>query len=759
MKMLAVKCNETHQRVMSILADEDRSTRRRTDAVGNRGGKAKAMKLIPALALGLILAAVPASSSSKASTKAAGKTPATPAAANETCLACHGDKTMKSESGKSLFVDAAKHSASVHGELGCTTCHADIKDFPHPTKVAKVTCATCHDDEAHQVPTSVHGLLGKTSCTACHGDQHEIQSAAKVIPERCATCHEDAVKEYAAGVHADARKTGNTDAPNCLSCHGGVHQILSASDAKSPVNHLNVPKTCATCHDQKLVMEKTGHSTQPYESYEQSVHGKAVASGSEKAAVCTDCHGVHEILSAANPKSSIFKFNVPTTCAKCHGPVEQQFVASIHGQAISRGNWQAPVCTDCHGIHTIKAPKDPNSSVSPQNVARVTCAKCHEGVQLSQEFGVPTGRVSSYMASYHGLAASLGSPTVANCASCHGVHNIFPSSDPRSTINQANLVQTCGQCHPGVTDKFVAAKVHVDAPLAADMGSKAVSWVRRIYVPMIILVIGGMVLHNLIIWRYKAVAKRNSHPRTVTRMSGNQRLQHILLFTSFIVLVITGFALKYPTSWFSGLLGLSEHLRGIIHRVAGVVLVAVSLYHLAYALLTRDGRRLLLDFLPKPKDATDVVGTMLHYLGLKRTKPEYARFTYAEKAEYWALVWGMFVMAGTGIMLWAKVFFGNLLPRWFLDIATAIHFYEAVLATLAIVVWHFYQVFLDPDAYPMNWAWWDGKMSVEHYREEHGLDAATLLDAAKREASERASADTVSGNAKDEEAETVASYK
>jgi len=87
-------------------------------------------------------------------------------------------------------------------------------------------------------------------------------------------------------------------------------------------------------------------------------------------------------------------------------------------------------------------------------------------------------------------------------------------------------------------------------------------------------------------------------------------------------------------------------------------------------------------------------------------------------------------MAGTGIMLWARVLVGDLLPRWWLDVATAIHLYEAILATLAIVVWHLYQVFFDPDVYPMNWAWWDGKMSVEHYREEHGLDGETLLKAA-----------------------------
>ena len=104
-------------------------------------------------------------------------------------------------------------------------------------------------------------------------------------------------------------------------------------------------------------MASSGVSSAPFTSYQESVHGKAVAAGSDKAAVCTDCHGEHDILSAGDPKSPINKFNVPTTCAKCHNDVKLQYVQSIHGQAIARGNWQAPVCTDCHGIHTIKAPE------------------------------------------------------------------------------------------------------------------------------------------------------------------------------------------------------------------------------------------------------------------------------------------------------------------------------------------------------------------------------------------------------------------
>ncbi len=166
-------------------------------------------------------------------------------------------------------------------------------------------------------------------------------------------------------------------------------------------------------------------------------------------------------------------------------------------------------------------------------------------------------------------------------------------------------------------------------------------------------------------------------------------------------------------------LGLGERWRGIIHRVAGVLLIGDGVYHVFYVAFTRDGRKLVRDLLPTPKDALDAWGTMLFYLGLRKEKPKFGRFSYAEKAEYWALVWGTALMAITGIMLWARVSVGNLLAGWWLDAATAVHFYEAVLATLAILVWHFYQVFFDPDVYPMNWAWRDGKMSVEHYKEEH----------------------------------------
>ena len=597
------------------------------------------------------------------------------------CLTCHSDPTLTEDvngSAESIYIDQNKFKHSIHGSMfKCVDCHTDVKSLAHDTPPKKITCDQCHADEG---------------------------------------------QGYAHSIHAQVISNGKIPA-SCQDCHGDVHQIVSGDDPKSSVNHANIPATCGRCHGQKFLMESNGETAQPFLSYQSSVHGRAVANGSQKAAVCTDCHGVHEILPASDPKSPISKVSVASTCGKCHTDVANTFTASIHGQALARGNMLAPTCTDCHGIHSIKRHTDPNSPVAEQNVSRDICARCHEGVRLSQEFGVPGNRVTSYFDSYHGLAAEGGSVVAANCSSCHGVHNILPSSDPRSTINRANLDATCGQCHKGVTQKFTRTPVHLQAGArSGDIDSVAVRWVRWIYIPLILLVIGTMFLHNAIIWRSKAVARRRSLNPFMVRMTVNQRWQHLVLLSSFIVLVITGFALKFPDTWFAHTLGMGENLRGIIHRVAGVILIGAGIYHIFYLAVAREGRRLLRDITPRPKDAFDLWATMRYYLGLSTQKPKFGRFNYAEKAEYWALVWGTALMGLTGIMIWAKVWVGDLLARWWVDVATAVHFYEAILATLAILVWHFYQVFFDPNVYPMNWAWWNGKMPVDHYRHEHELD-------------------------------------
>ena len=585
-----------------------------------------------------------------------------------------------------------------------------------------------------QTPPAAPGPAGTSkptlTCSGCHGPG---TTRPYLAGEQV---HKDEHAKYDVGHHARALQNGKK-AATCLDCHtkGGVTAtILPASDPQSTIHRANIALTCGKCHGDPAVMQGSGIGNTLFTAYQSSVHANALSRGNMRAAVCTDCHRSHDIFPASNPSSSIFKPGIPQTCGQCHQMEATEFADSVHGQSIARGNMNSPSCTDCHGIHSIRPRAD-----SRQMLGAVTCAKCHEGVRLTREFGVAAGRVSSYEDSYHGLAKRLGSDVVADCASCHGVHNILPSSDVRSQIHPNNLVQTCGQCHPGASENFTSGKIHLDMSISQDIGSVGTRWVRWIYLSLITIVIGGMVLHNALAWRKKAVAKRRHEHRTIVRLTLNQRIQHWLLLTSFILLVLTGFALAYPDSWFFYLtFGINEVTRRIVHRIAAVVMMIVGVYHLIYLFATKEGRRWVKDMLPAWKDVKDLMQNLRYYLGWSKTKPKIARFGYAEKAEYWAVVWGTLIMGLTGLMIWFKLGWFRFLERWWIDIATAIHFYEALLATLAIVVWHFYHVIFDPDVYPINWAFYDGRVSEEAYKEEHELAYEQLKQAEREEEEEEA---------------------
>lgn len=577
---------------------------------------------------------------------------------------------------------------------------------------------------------------GSLDCAGCHGSGKSLPYLGG------AQFHSEAHKAYDHGFHARAIQSGR-NAASCLDCHsagGDTSTILPASNPKSTISRANIAKTCGSCHGSTSVMDGTGISNRPFVSYQESVHARAILHGNTKAAVCTDCHSSHDITPASEAGSPIFKANISKTCGQCHANIATEYNQSVHGEAVARGVSRSPVCTDCHGIHNIKPHIDPATAKTSQALATGSCSQCHEGVALSQEFGIPSGRVTSYQDSYHGLASKLGSKVVADCASCHGVHNILPSENPGSMINRANLVTTCGQCHPGAGENFVVGKIHLNVPAAQDgggstkdIGSVVNGWVRWLYLWLIGVVIGGMLIHNVLVWRKKALAKRRAEIRSIVRMTGRQRIQHVILLTSFTALVLTGFALKYPDSWLAALLVGGETFRRISHRIAGVIMLAAGLFHVYYILMTSEGRKAVVDMFPRRADITDFIQAMRYYALGSSTKPKFARFNYGEKAEYWAVVWGTIIMGLTGLMVWFKVEAFSFLPRWIIDVALSIHFYEAILATLAIVVWHFYNVIFDPDVYPLNWAVVDGKVSEEYYREEHELDYELMMSAREDE--------------------------
>jgi formate dehydrogenase gamma subunit len=216
------------------------------------------------------------------------------------------------------------------------------------------------------------------------------------------------------------------------------------------------------------------------------------------------------------------------------------------------------------------------------------------------------------------------------------------------------------------------------------------------------------------------------------RMTLNERVQHFLLLSSFITLVITGFALKFPEAlwvrWFRDVFGSNAfEFRSDLHRIAAVIMVAVSFYHLGYISFTQRGRKLVSDLWFRKSDITDLTQTFKYFTGKKKDRPKFRRFSYIEKMEYWAVVWGTVVMGITGSLLWFENTFLPIISNSGMDIATAIHYYEAILASLAILVWHFYFVIYNPDVYPMNKAWFTGYLTEEEMEKEHPLELEKIL--------------------------------
>jgi Ni,Fe-hydrogenase I cytochrome b subunit len=605
---------------------------------------------------------------------------------SEACLACHGMEGFSGPNEQPLFVNGEAFNASVHGALPCTTCHAAATAIPH-------------------------------------------EPLEKVGIEPCATCHEDAVTAYRKSVHGKSRAKGNGEAATCTDCHGNIHAVTPHTEPTSTTHWSKMAATCARCHANIEMAQKFQIPVvRPAEAYLQSVHARTVAAG-RHGAVCSDCHGAHDILQATDPQATIYRTNVPATCGHCHTNELTAYNASVHGEALALGVTDAPVCTDCHGEHRILGPTDKASPVFAANVPTETCGHCHADERLNARYGLPAHKVSAFEDSYHGLALRAGKVTVANCSSCHGVHDIRRSSDPRSSINPANLPATCGKCHPGAGARFTIGSVHGSSNA---VGTWAAGWVRWIYLWLIAVTIGGMFAHNALDFSRKVRRPRTAPPPVPPgqpeRMTRPLRWQHGLTMASFSVLVYTGFALKYPESWWAAPLLQWEGryaLRGIIHRIAAVVMIVALVWHVGQLLVSRRLRTcMVFGMLPSLHDAKVLFGTLAYYLRLRRTPPHSGKtFNYAEKAEYLAFMWGSVVMTVTGFALWFANQTLEYLPGWVPDVVTAVHFYEAILASLAIVVWHFYWVIFDPDVYPMDWTWWDGhppnQRVLERLPEEH----------------------------------------
>lgn len=221
------------------------------------------------------------------------------------------------------------------------------------------------------------------------------------------------------------------------------------------------------------------------------------------------------------------------------------------------------------------------------------------------------------------------------------------------------------------------------------------------------------------------------------RLTLSQRLQHIFMFVPFIILVLTGFPIKFSTNefWIKVLeiLGGIENIRAI-HRIAAVIMIADFIFHVFYVLFNIIRNRTTLSemvLLPNIRDAKDIVINMKYFLFLSDERPQFHKFSYIEKFDYWAVFWGMFIMGGSGLILWFPVFFSHIMPGYFIQIAYIAHSDEALLAFLAIIIWHFYNVHFNPRVWPANKVWYKGTMTEEEMEHEHPLELKEIKEAEK----------------------------
>jgi cytochrome b subunit of formate dehydrogenase/5-methylcytosine-specific restriction endonuclease McrA len=628
--------------------------------------------------------------------------------ANEQCLKCHGSSTIAqtrpaalaamvripegttpilrdADRTRELYVEPEALMSSAHAGLACVDCHKGIERLPHDQRLAVINCSDCHPLVESSIQKGMH------------------KAATDKDPRR---------------------------RPVCLDCHGNPHDI---SNVKSPRHYdatLKMTLACMQCHN-----EGQGPAN-PAQSYRENVHGKALfTKGLAVTATCVDCHGAHQVLPPSDPSSPVFAARAPETCGRCHEGVREVYSLSIHGQRLAAGDKGTATCTSCHSSHGIATIGAPFLAGMVQE-----CSHCHA------ELG------KSYLTSYHGKATALGGHETAVCSSCHGAHDILPASDPRSHVAPANLQATCAQCHQNVNANFVKYIPHVK--LTSRSANPEVFWSFVIMTALLISVLAVFLPHGLL-WFQRAFLERLQHlrgyyipppeERWVLRFRPMHRFTHFLIVVSFMGLVLTGFPLKYSYSeWakeIASFLG-GSHVMGLMHRGFAIVTFAYAGLHLCFLIwfFARHCPRPIYKYLLGPdsmifslRDLKDFIAMMRWFFWIG-PRPKFDRWTYYEKFDYFGEIWGVFLIGGTGLILWFPTIFTRWLPGWVLNCAMVIHSIEALLAASVIFMVHFFNTHLRPEKFPIDMVMLTGCMSESEMKEERPAEYERLVASGQLEA-------------------------
>lgn len=608
----------------------------------------------------------------------------------------------------------------------------------------QIFCARCHTEpllwdednqrlfiSPEQLQQDIHRQSG-VACSDCHGGDPKSMDVttahATLLPldqtrSRCGVCHNDQRLGIVKGVHAKvgAKDERGRGMPlDCAECHGkSPHHILAVTERDSPVFVINQVQTCGRCHpDDKA-------------TYDDTVHGKGLyESGLLVTAVCAKCHGAHGIYYAADRRSTLNAANVAATCSKCHQFIEQRLAASIHGQGKGPGSAtqqpamggttkREPACTDCHPGHHLLYPALGEFRLEVSS----HCGNCHADLS------------SRYALSMHGELTRQGFAAAANCADCHGSHDVLPINDPKSTLAPgANRLRTCQKCHAYAVVNFTQYDPHANFKDA-----KRYPNLHGVYTVIndAFSIFFLLALLHAFLWFVRAFVQRlqyGGHTTLVTgqyalpRLGSIHRVTYVFLGIAFLGLTLTGLSLKYSNQvwgqWLADGLGGFRSV-SVWHHFFAVVAIVACAAHLGrgvarIAELGRERGWLAVvwgpdSLVPNLRDLRDFGMMLLWFIGFA-PKPRFERWTYWEKMDYWFFFLAAILIGASGLMLWYPNLFCLFMSGRMLNVAKVVHSQFAIYIASCLFLVHLFNAHFRPEKFPIDLSVLTGKVSEEHLR-------------------------------------------
>jgi cytochrome b subunit of formate dehydrogenase len=567
-------------------------------------------------------------------------------------------------------------------------------------------------------------VLENETCIACHGNEGFSVPGADGKPRNLHVIED----KFGKSVHGKRL---------CVECHKNITTVPHEPG-------LQVRVSCVECHESQWKsaqlenrpkeVERMGVVVQQIDRYMKSIHARPSREDQSRTnATCYNCHDAHYVFPAGSEGRTEWRLNIPNTCGKCHPKQREEYAKSVHGKAVLEDkNQYAAICSDCHSTHDVESP----AKASARLAIVQNCGTCH------------ADSLKTYTGTYHGQVNTLGFAYTAKCYDCHGSHGVQRVSDANSSVHPENRLNTCQKCHKDATPGFVTFEPHATTH---DYARYPQVWLASKF--MIALLIGVFLFFwsHTALWWYREYRDRqegksrphvmiddtlHSQDKQFQRFGPVWRAAHLVFALSVMTLVLTGMSVLFAeTAWAKAVMAIfgSPKSAAFAHRIAAAIMLSIFFVHLVVVFL-RIARNLRswnwfgpVSLVPNWQDLKDAVAMFKWFFGLG-ARPNFDRWTYWEKFDYWAVFWGMAIIGGSGMMLAFPAVTATFLPGWLFNVATIIHGEEAILAAVFLFTVHFFNNHFRPDKFPLDTVMFTGAVPLEEFRREHGLEYKRLVE-------------------------------